>query len=305
MYPENADFDPEKGVIYLSNLSNASVSVYDMRKQRVVDIFTLPGITGNPNYHTGGVQLDQSRRHLTIIANAAPAFATGGEDISGSNLAISYDVDSKKVDWKVNLTAVVKGKYGGFQDADLDAQGNTFALGSFPSSLVKISPNGKEAVAWYEAKGVSQTDYGFSGITAAENGRLLLVGDNSTGGLLRFDPAEQQGRPTPIPLQNLSGKRIGQHLDAILLPKFLDGKVLLVVDGQKGVNVIRSESQKWDKAEVRGVIPNAYASEAGFTVAVIEAWERLYVITEWLDSTLNRTAFPVYDITNNVWQLLE
>jgi hypothetical protein len=276
-----------------------------MKKQLVVDILTLPGITGNPNYHTGGVQLDKSRRHLTIIANAAPAFATNGEDISGSNVALSYDVDSKKVEWEVNLTAIVKGKYGGFQDADLDSRGNTFVIGSFPSSIVKISPGGKEAVSWYEAEGVSQTVYGFSGITAAENGQLLLVSDNSTGGLLRFDPAEQQGRPTQIPLQNLSGNRIGQHLDAILLPKFLNGEVLLVVDGQKGVIVIRSKSQKWGKAEVRGAVPNAYASEGGVTVAVIEAWERLYVITEWMDSTLNRTAFPVYDITDKVWQLLE
>ena len=40
--------------------------------------------------------------------------------------------------WRVNLTALSGGRYGGFNDVAHDGAGNTFVCGTFPSSIVKV-----------------------------------------------------------------------------------------------------------------------------------------------------------------------
>lgn len=277
--------------------------MYNVQKREVSSIITLPDITGHPENHAAGIQLDSPRSQLIVVADAAATFLTNGKDISGTNMAFSYNLAHKNFNWRVNLTEVAGGRYSGYQDADLDDHGNTFVVGGYPNSIIKVSPDGRAAKLWYATDYHNHTVYGFSGIAAADKGRTLLVSDGSTGAIYRFDSSEERGHPIHIPLQG-AVEPLGSSFDAVSLPKFLNSRVLLVVENNKGVIVLRSKCDGWKQAEVLGTIPNRYASQSGLSVAVLEIKSRLYVVTLWLDSQPFRKSFPLYDITSDVMALL-
>ncbi|KAK5988374.1 Trichothecene biosynthesis protein 14 [Cladobotryum mycophilum] len=291
-----------------SNLFNATVSTYDVRQKRVIDVITIPGISENPKFHVSGVQVDVARDLLSIVANAGTAFDTAGQDISGDNVLVQYDLHQQRIVWRQNLTAVTKGLYGGFQDVEHDTFGNTFVMGTFPSSIIKISTDGKTATPWFVETNTKTTVHGFSGIATHETGNFLLVADNEKGQILRFDTGAAKGTPELVVLQG-GVEPIGKDLDCAYLPPLFRGTVLLVVDNALGVIVIRSKDGKWEKAEKLGAIANAYLNDGGLSTAVVELGGRIYVSTEFFGDTapahsLNRTQFPLYDITDEVKKLL-
>ncbi|KAE8364087.1 hypothetical protein BDV27DRAFT_172559 [Aspergillus caelatus] len=304
LYPEHADFNEDDCLVYLS-----TVAVYDPYKKEIVDSIHLPGLSGDPILHMSGVVVDPQGL-LSVIVDAGAAFDTQGQDISGDNFLVKVDPGHGQVLWRKNLTEVTNGVYGGYQDAAHDTHGNTFVVGTFPTSIVKVGPNGSTAIPWYLQPQPNQTVAGLSGLAAS--GDILLSTDSSDGQLYRFNMTEKVGHKIHVPLKGSNATRIGNSLDGILLPKQFNGTVLLVSDTTDGTVVLRSADGLWTSAEMVGTVPNLYVSQNGFSVDNVEIGGSLYSVTEFfLDEKVpgtlagNRTQFPLVDITHQVLRLLK
>ncbi|KAB8220168.1 hypothetical protein BDV33DRAFT_231121 [Aspergillus novoparasiticus] len=304
LYPEHADFNENDCLVYLS-----TVAVYDPYKKKIVNTIQLPGLSGDPTLHMSGVVVDPQGL-LSVIVDAGAAFDTQGQDISGDNFLVKVDPGHGQVLWRKNLTEVTDGVYGGYQDAAHDTNGNTFVVGTFPASIVKVGPNGSTAIPWYLQPQPNQTVPGLSGLAA--KGDILLGTDGSDGQLYRFNMTEEMGHKIHVPLRGRNATRIGNSLDGILLPKQFNGTVLLVSDTTDGTVVLRSADGLWTSAEMVGTVPNLYASQNGFSVDNVEIGGSLYSVTEFfLDEKVpgtlagNRTQFPLVDITQQVLRLLK
>ncbi|KAB8211450.1 hypothetical protein BDV34DRAFT_208640 [Aspergillus parasiticus] len=304
LYPEHADFNENDCLVYLS-----TVAVYDPYKKKIVNTIQLPGLSGDPTLHMSGVVVDPQGL-LSVIVDAGAAFDTQGQDISGDNFLVKVDPGHGQVLWRKNLTEVTDGVYGGYQDAAHDTNGNTFVVGTFPASIVKVGPNGSTAIPWYLQPQPNQTVPGLSGLAA--KGDILLGTDGSDGQLYRFNMTEEMGHKIHVPLRGRNATRIGNSLDGILLPKQFNGTVLLVSDTTDGTVVLRSADGLWTSAEMVGTVPNLYASQNGFSVDNVEIGGSLYSVTEFfLDEKVpgtlagNRTHFPLVDITHQVLRLLK
>ncbi|PMB69303.1 Major allergen Mal f 1 [Beauveria bassiana] len=307
LYPENADYDPKRCVAYVGNLYESVVSVWDPAKNEILEVIELPDISHNAASHVSGVQVDVKHDKLTIAANAGAAFDTSGVDISGTNFLVQYDLTKREVEWKRNLTEISKGVYGGFQDMEHDPEGNSFVIGTFPSSIIKVSANNSKAEPWFVDVGKNTTVHGFTGIAAFNEGRNILVSDNERGQILRFDTSAEKGEPVVVTLKS-GTEPIGSDLDGAILPSIYENKVFLVSDDILGTIVLRSEDN-WETAEKVGVVPNRLGSVNGFATATVQIVDRIYAVTEWfLDNapggSLNRTSFPFYDITDDINKLL-
>ncbi|KAG5805519.1 hypothetical protein H9Q74_009932 [Fusarium xylarioides] len=306
LYPENVDFDTRRCLVYSSVLYNATAVAWDPYRGKIVHTFEAPGLSGNPLLHSSGVRVDTLDR-LSVVIDAGAAFDTGGQNIEGDNLLVKFDLVDNSLLWRANLTNATSGVYGGFQDSESDDEGNTFVLGTFPSSLIKVSADGKSVVPWYLVKPASHTIHGFSGIS--RKGDTLFVTDNTDGQLYKFDIKASKGKPVRVPTSK-DNKALGQNLDGLHLPSLYAGTVLLVSDNANGTVVLRSSNGKWKSAENLGTIPNPYLSQGGFTVASVQISDSIYAVTEFFGDAINgtlpgnRTSFPLRDITEEVETLL-
>ncbi|KAM3560244.1 hypothetical protein MY1884_003053 [Beauveria asiatica] len=309
LYPENADFDPKRCVAYIGHLFESVISVWDPVENKILEVIELPDISHIPAFHVSGVQVDVKHDKLSISANAGAAFDTSGVDISGTNFLVQYDLQKREVEWKRNLTEISKGVYGGFQDIEHDAEGNSFVIGTYPSSIIKVSADNSTAEPWYVDVGKNTTVHGYTGIAAFNEGSNILVSDGERGQVVRFDTSADKGEPVVVTITNGNGTEpIGGDLDGAILPSIYEQKVFLVSDNTLGTIVLRSEDN-WKTAEKVGVVPNRLGSVEGFAVATVQIVDRIYAVTEFfLDNTpgrsLNRTDFPFYDITDDINELL-
>ncbi|PMB67643.1 Major allergen Mal f 1 [Beauveria bassiana] len=308
LYPENADFDPSRCVTYISNLYKNTVTAYNAAEDRVDKIITIDKISGVPAFHVSGVQRDVLHDKLTISANAGAAFDTNGADVSGDNVLVQYDLVRGEVEWTKNLTSVSNGQYGGFQDVEHDKDGNSYVIGTFPSSIVKVTADGKTATEWFRGDATNTTIHGFTGIAAYNGARNVLVADGERGQIVRFDLAADKGVPVHVPLQAVE-EPIGANLDGAYLPPLYKDTVLLVSDSARGTIVLRSQDGKWESAEKLGEVANALGAEGGSSVTTVQIADRIYAVTDWFGDNspeigLNRTAFPFHDITDAINKLL-
>ncbi|GJC94073.1 TRI14-like protein [Colletotrichum higginsianum] len=300
--PENADYDTKRCVAYLSVLYNSTVAVWDPYTNSVVDTIAVPGLSFNPTLHSSGVRRDPLDR-LSIIIDAGAAFDTAGQDISGDNFLVKYDLASRQVLWQRNLTAVTGGVYSGFQDTAHAADGTTFALGTFPSSIIRVSADGETAAAWYLQTPPDHTVHGLSGLVSSPDGKSLLVVDNADGQLYRFDISAAEGAPVRVPLTG--AELIGTALDGVSIPSRYHGTVILVSDNAAGTVVLRSQDGSWDAAEVLGTVPASPLAEAepvGGSVYAVSEW----FMDDKVAGTLagNRTEWPLVDISAQIDALL-
>ncbi|KAI0018572.1 hypothetical protein F4780DRAFT_781259 [Xylariomycetidae sp. FL0641] len=320
LYPENADFDPVSCQLYLGAVYNASVVVYDPYRAAVSATLEFAGITRTAPSHIGGVARDPTSGHLTVLVDAAPAHETAGRDLAGDNYLLRLDPDLG-VRWFVNLTATSRGRYGGPQDVEHDARGRTYVLGTYPGTLLRVSPDGADVAEWYLPPApLEPTHAGFTGLAAVGGGSdILLVSDSRNnsgdgGALYKFDMAADTGTPTRIPL--IPADATLRPGDAVYLPPKYGGRVLLVAEHERGVAVLRSRDGSWDEAEYVGLVPNDAKDpglEAGaLVVAPVEIAGSLYMVEEWFGDALvpgtsagNRTEFPLVDITEQVQELLD
>ncbi len=338
LYPENADWDTKSCLVYFGfvpeipsfislslslyrkvareaynkcrALFNASVAVYDPYKNKIVDSITLDGITHNPKLHVGGVAADQFSSLITIVVDAISPFASNGKDTSGDNFIIKYDPAKKSVLWKLNITAVTQGKYGGFQDVATDVRGNTYIVGTFPGTILRVDKNGTAVVPWYLPSTINSTKAGYSGL--AVTGDILLVNDDATGEIYRFDTKAEKGTPTLVPRTPHDAFTGG---DAIHLPPKYNGTVLLAAEDAKGVTVLRSKDGSWKTAEHLGTVPlNKTLVGDGMVPAAIEIGGSLFMVIEYFSGGSSivpgttagpRSQFPMVDITQEVTTLLD
>lgn len=282
--------------------------IYDPYEDKVLSILEYPGITRSATEHIGGVAWDPYTGLITVLVDSAAPWATGGADVSGTNLVMKLDSHTGQTLWTVNLTEVSQGRYGGFQDVETDARGNTYIVGTFPSSILRVDPAGRAAVPWYPPQTTDTTVDGYGGLVAV--GDTLLTNDGD-GRIYRFDMRAAQGSPTLVPTVP---EVLYNDTDAIYAPPRYDGKVLLVSSHAAGIQVLRSRDARWHVAEYLGTIPNLdtpVAAGSEVTAAVQMGSNAVYIIDEfftdpWVPGLTagNRTLFPMPDITDQLEELL-
>ncbi|KAJ0167635.1 hypothetical protein CTA2_1405 [Colletotrichum tanaceti] len=151
-------------------LYNSTVAVWDPYMNSVVDTIAVPGLSFNPALHSSGVRHDLLDR-------------------------LPYDVASRRVLRQRNLTAVTGGVYGGFQDT---AYSTTFVLGTFLSSVIRVSADSETAATWYLQTPPDHTVHGLSGLVSLPDDKSLLVVDNADGQLYRFDISAAERTPVRV-----------------------------------------------------------------------------------------------------------
>jgi hypothetical protein len=175
------------------------MAIYNPYDQ-TTEVVSFPGITQNPAFHVGGVAANPHTNLISIVADAGAAFVTGGQDISGTNMLITWDPSTQKEVSRLNLTETTRGAYGGFQDVEFDSRGNTYVVGTFPSSILRVEKNGTAVNEWFKSGG-NHTVTGFQGL--AMKGDVLLANDNTAapnGSLVRFDTTADKGTPVAVPI---------------------------------------------------------------------------------------------------------
>ncbi|KAK8054262.1 trichothecene biosynthesis [Apiospora saccharicola] len=318
LYPENADYDPKRCLVYFSAVYNSTVAAWNPQTNKVEKTLTVPGLSDDPSLHLSGVKVDP-QGCLSLVVDAGSAFDTSGADISGDNFLVKYDLASDKVLWQANLTALTDGAYGGYQDVTHDARdGASFVVGTFPSSLIKVTADG-DAKSWYLKTPANHTIKGFSGLVPSPDGNSLLVSDSFDGKLYRFDMAAEQGTPQNVPITTRNGTatQMTTSLDGVSIPPRWGGKVILVSDNAAGTHVLYSADASWTSAVLRGTVPNRLAGAGGFTVATVSvgsgsgSGSSVYAVTEWFTDAKvpgsragDRAQFPLVDITADIWALL-
>ncbi|KAK0725983.1 hypothetical protein B0H67DRAFT_642330 [Lasiosphaeris hirsuta] len=295
LYPENADWDQDRCVVWIGCVWNATVAIYDPYARKVTQVLEIPGTSHTGSQHIGGVAWDPHTGLVTILTDSARPWETGGTDISGEHLIIKYDAVRKKTLWTLNISDLTHERYGGFQDIETDRRGNTY---------VAVRP-------WYLPDPLPPTTkMGFGGLAAVPGTEILLSVDGD-GRLYRFDMRDDVGKPVSVPA--VPDVRYTFN-DAVYLPPKYGGRVLLNSVGLDGVQVLRSQD-KWDTAENMGTIPHRTSPEHNGIVvtATVQIGEPGSIYTNlgfwdqpWVPGTVagNRTAFPMPDITKEIEALL-
>jgi hypothetical protein len=62
-----------------------------------IEVIEFEGITRNPDFYIGGVQINPRTNLLSIVVDYWPTFATGGQDISGTNYIMLFDPSTRKL----------------------------------------------------------------------------------------------------------------------------------------------------------------------------------------------------------------
>jgi hypothetical protein len=259
----------------------------------------------------GAVNVNRNTGLVSIIADAAMAFPSQGQDISGTNWLLLFDPVKKALVYKVNLTETSQGLYGGFQDIEHDPENNAFVVGTWPGSLLKVSPDGKTVTPWYLPEKIVPTEKGIGGIAAL--GWTLLAQGDASGSIWKFDLKAPKG--VPVPVKITMGNHNFAASDAIYLPPKYSGEVLLVAEDNVGISVFYSKRAKWDKAEFKGLIPLGEADIKAGTAVVTAAQvgNSIYLVSEPFGdeglqgpgSAGSREVFPFKDISKEVEALLK
>lgn len=288
-----------------SNLWNASVGIYDPYTNEF-EVIEFEGISHNPEFHIGGVQMNPRTNLLSIVVDAGAAFNTGGQDISGTNYIMQWDPATRRILYKHNLTAITQGQYGAFQDIEQDPANNVYVVGTYPSSIMKVDSKGKKVETWYLDDNLNHTIAGYAGL--ATKNWTLITNDEATGSLFRFDMRAKRG--VPILITSTPPHTIGLT-DAIQLPRKYHGTVLLVAERGQGVSVYRDPKGEWKHAEYLGLVP--WLETDRITTAPLQVGDAVYLNLEpFGDAGVNgpgtagnRTDFLYVDITAKVDALLK
>lgn len=269
----------------------------------------------NPVFHASGIDVDAKKKRLSVLINAGVAFDTNGANVTGDNLLYKVDLSDPehRVLWRTNLTAVTHGAYGGCQDAASDAAGNTYAICTFPSAIIKLNADGSEAIPWYLSNytkpGTTPIEGGITGIVST--GDILLTPSSRERALLRFDSKSATGSPVKVPISGYNESDWSDLDGAFMPPKYGD-TVLLISNNIKGTIVVVS-TDGWQSAKQVGFIPKM--SEEAFSVASLQLRNRVYVVNEFFADASGtqvpgtnagpRKEFPLQDINQQVYGLVK
>ncbi|KAK0648080.1 hypothetical protein B0T16DRAFT_326627 [Cercophora newfieldiana] len=309
LYPENADWDPARCLLWIGCVWNATVATYSPYTHKTT-VYEFPGTSHTGSVHIGGVAWDPYSPNLvTILTDSARPWDTAGADVSGEHKLIKWDAVRGKAVWEVDLTRTTGEKYGGFQDVETDRRGNTYVVGTWPGTVLRVDKTGKKVKEWYVPKPLPPTTERGIGGLAVVKGTEVLLASGPDGGLLRFDMTKELGRPVEIKIKN--GRKY-PLTDAAYLPDRYGGKVILVALGPDGIMVVKSDDG-WKGAEYLGTVANRPVSglEGGFVTAATQVGDAIYIVNgywdiPWVPGTVagNRTLFPWLDITADVDRLV-
>ncbi|KAK3681561.1 hypothetical protein B0T22DRAFT_522678 [Podospora appendiculata] len=315
LYPENAIWDDRHCVVYFASLFNGSVVVYDPYRDKVTKILEFPAITNVLGQHASGLDYNPDTNLLSVVIDSQNPFLAEGADVTGDNWLIKYDLTRQRELWRTNLTAVTRGLWGGFQDVSVDTRGNSYVIGTYPKSVVKVTPWGQPSV-YYPPQTNDTTVHGYTG--TAHVGNTMLVVDNNgtpessaTGNseIFRLDLNKAHGAPVLVP--RTPHTPIGEA-DKIHLPQAYGGTVLLVAEDLRGLTVLRS-LDGWHTAEHRGFIPSDFPV---FFQKIVPSSIQIgptknYLIGQYFPGAFvpgtnsgNRTDFPMFDLTAQIDALL-
>ncbi|EFX02913.1 trichothecene biosynthesis enzyme [Grosmannia clavigera kw1407] len=331
LYPENADWDEDSCLVYFGALWNASVAIYDPYADDMVAILNLDNVTNTGTEHVGGVAWDRFTGLITILVDSAAPWSTGGADVSGSNLVLKWNPVTASTLWTANLTATTQGRYGAFQDVETDDRGNTYVVGTFPRSIVRVSADGV-VDPWYAPsiasnETIDTTVPGLGGLVALPqtgNAKVLLANDAANGSIYRFDistTCDHVPYDKPLTPVAIVPDVLYNDTDAIYAPPRYDGTVLLVSSHASGIQVLRARDASWTTADYLGTVPIPPAGtsadvvaalKGSFTTAAVQMGNNsVYMVNEWFTDAFvaggvagNRTLFPMPDITAAIDALL-
>lgn len=300
-----------------SALFNGSMIKFDPYTNTTLEIINFPGITEVYDEHASGIHWDSRTKLVSIVIDAQPAFLTNGANASGDYWLIKYSPLQKKEVWRANLTALTNAKWSGFQDVTVSSDGYSFVVGTYPKSIIRVDPSGKELVAWYPPQTTNTSVHGFTGVASLGDGNTLIAIDandvpedipSGTGNsqLYRFDMSSPKGIPKIIP-RFPEGITLGVP-DAIFLPRKYHGRVLLAVINYVGVTVLVSKDN-WNTAHQMGTIRSEFPEffKRIVTATVQVGDEKLFLLGQYFPGSIvpgtkggNQSVFPVFDITGEV-----
>ena len=286
-----------------SVLYNSTVAVYDPAANRVDRTIAIPGLSYEPLLHSSGVKLDGSDK-LSIVINAGRPFETGGQNRSGENFLVKYDLQQNRVLWQANIGAATNNAVTGYQDVEHDALGNSYVVSSFPESIIRVSADGNIVTPWYVLI-EGQQSTGMSGL-ARFNDKTVLATNISDSSITAWDLTKETGTSRPVPVTGLPANETQLFIlsDGLYLPPRYDGSILLIADGARnGVVVVRSNND-WASAQYLGFIANSVPEGGSVAAATVQLGNSVFLIPAFftmdrVDGTVagNQSAFPLADIT--------
>ncbi len=242
---------------------NASVIAYDPYCQ-TSEVITFPGITGSPDYTIAGIDYNgKDSMYFSALASTSFQETTTGNasfaNFSGPNSVIRYDTKTKNITWISDIVPVRQaifnstGKlFTGFSDVAEDRQGNAYAIGSFPSIIVKITPDGTPSVWWQPETQSNNETLTSAGIFVS--GNTIVINDrSSTPGLHTFDITASNPSPVYL-LPNGFPTNFSGGADAMIAPSKYGGQVALWSDDFFGQRVIATRDG-WKTADYLGLVP--------------------------------------------------
>ncbi|KAM7211275.1 tri14-like protein [Rhypophila decipiens] len=299
LYPETAAWDTNRCVAYFCALFNGSIAEYDPYTSK-----------HNPraDQHASGMDYSPSTGLLHMVIDSQRPFLTEGGDVSGDNWLIRYHPATRTEIWRANLTSITNGLWGGFQDVALDSKGNSYVIGTYPKSVLKVSNSGAISVRGYTG---AASLYGQDAMLVVDNEGVPeseLVGNSN---IYRFDLTKPTGVPIKIP--RTPNTQFGPG-DKIHFPPAYKHTVALIADDYRGKIVMRSKDGKWKQAEHLGLIPNDYpVFFSRITPSTVQLGpKKQYLIGNNFPGPIvpgttggNHSDFPLFDITKEVEKLLK
>jgi len=248
--------------------------------------------------------------------NDQTVFLTAGRNVSGPYWLVKYNTRTRREIWRADLTRFTQAKYAGFQDVTVDARGNSYIIGTYPGSILRIDKSGKRITAWYPPQTTDNTKHGYAGVDSV--GETLLVADangvpegvnEGNSEIYRFDMTGEEGRPVLIP-RSPTGIKLGIP-DSLRLPERYGGTVMLMGENYVGVTVLRS-LDGWQTAEQLGTIKSDFPRFPDRLMSsTVQIGERQFMFGQIFPDEIvpgtkggNITDFPFFDITDQVEELL-
>ncbi|KHN95578.1 TRI14-like protein [Metarhizium album ARSEF 1941] len=305
--PESMVCAPSSDLCYMSMLYKPGAAQFNRKTRQITLEMSDPRFEGNLNFHASGLDLlPQSSTDLAVVFNDASAFDSAGKNVTGTNHLVRFSLKSGKPEVVATASLTdAAGQVVGCQDVAHDSCGNAFVACTFPGMILKVRPNGKDVERWYVNDYVSspgQTDPGYTGVVV--KGAMLLAADQHDNKLVKFNVKEKKGSPIVIPITGNDGNVGGQSLDGVFMPEMFDGKVILVNDNLKGVNVLYSQDGLWNEAQHRGLIESTYdAGKTNFPTGTVQIGDRVYIVHEQFTFVPNDPAtpdVPLQDITGEI-----
>ncbi|KAJ4145125.1 hypothetical protein LMH87_003984 [Akanthomyces muscarius] len=313
-YPEIFQWDKKRCVAYVSNLYNASLSVFDPYQPKVLETIQFPGLSHpgdtavNP-LHASGIVLrpnNDEPETLELVIDNGDAFYSAGVNISGPDYLITMDIDTMTVTHKLHLN---NGLYAGYADAELGSDGNTYVLGVYKSNILRVTPEREISTLFVEEPLGLPRPYGFTGITHA--GHAIISNDNTIGQFVRFDTQNSDGTP-PVIIQQTPHHNFNTS-NVLAIPEKYNSTVLLATENMTpehpagGVGVYRSQNKSFRQIEFLGFLP----SRRGNSLATCarQMANRIYLVslpTDGANITVagHSSHFVFQDLTEDIEALL-